>query len=95
MEDLEEVDVVRLCAEVLLEEEVDRALEHERVVDCNVRDALDTVPARLPAAGDGLVHHVVRDEEERLQLRGRLNESDIERKSEDLQARHTTPVPWT
>ena len=68
MEDLEEVNVARVLAEVLLEEEVDGALEHEGVVDGDVVHALDAVPAGLTAAGDGLVHHVVRDEEERLEL---------------------------
>lgn len=68
MEELEEVHVVWLGAEVLLEEEVDRALEHERVVDHDVAHALDAVPARLAAARYRLVHHVVRHEEERLQL---------------------------
>ena len=68
MEDVEEIDVVRLGAEVLLEEEVNGALEHEGVVDRDVVHALDAIPAGLAAAGDGLVHHVVRDEEERLEL---------------------------
>lgn len=37
-EELDEVDVVRLLAEVLLQEVVDSGLEHERVVDGNVAD---------------------------------------------------------
>lgn len=32
----------------------------------------DKVPAGLPAAGDGLIHHVVRNKEVRLQLRAPL-----------------------
>jgi hypothetical protein len=37
-EELEQVDVVRLRAEMLLEEVVDCGLEHERVVDSDVAD---------------------------------------------------------
>ena len=62
-----------VSAEVLLEEEVDGALEHKGVVDGNVGDALDAVAAGLAAGGDGLVHHGVRDEEECLELRARVN----------------------
>lgn len=68
VEELEEVDVVRLLAEVLLEEKVDGHLEHAPVVDGDISDALDAEPARLPAAGDAGVHNVVCDEEERLEL---------------------------
>ena len=38
MEELDEVDVVLLLAEVLLEEVVDGSFEHERVVDGDVSD---------------------------------------------------------
>lgn len=68
VEELQEMDVIGLGAEMLLEEEVDGALEHERVVDRDVIHALHAEPAGLAAAGDGLVHHVVRHKEERLQL---------------------------
>lgn len=93
MEDLEKVNVVLLLTEVLLEEEVDSRLEHERVVDGDVADVLlqtmdhqdvsalrsielysenvtthHFVPARLTATGDGLIHHVVGDEEVGLKL---------------------------
>ena len=66
MEDLEEVDIARVLAEVLLEEEVYSALEEKRVVHCDRVDALDAEPARLTPAGNRLVHHVVRYEEEGL-----------------------------
>ena len=67
-EELEQVDVVRLLAEVLLQQIVDRGLEHERVVDRNVADTGHAVPTRLATAGDRGVHEVVRDEEEALEL---------------------------
>lgn len=77
MEELEQIDVVRLRSEVLLEQVVDGSLEHEGVVDGNVVDALDLVPARLTSAGDGGVHHVVCDEEVRLELvRGVVQAAD-------------------
>jgi hypothetical protein len=40
VEELEQVNVVGFASEVLLEEEVDGALEHERVVDGDVRDSV-------------------------------------------------------
>lgn len=69
MEELEQIDVVGLGPEVLLEQVVDGALEHEGVVDGNVGNAIDLVPAGLATAGDRGVHHVVGDEEVSLQLR--------------------------
>lgn len=46
MEEFEQVDVVFLLPEVLLEEVVDRSLEHECVVDGNVADVFLTPDAR-------------------------------------------------
>ena len=60
--------VVRLAPEVLLEEVVDRALKHERVIDRDVAYALHAVPAWLAATRDGLIHHVIRNQEKGLQL---------------------------
>lgn len=40
MEQLEEIDVVGLASEVFLEEEVDGALKHERVVDGDVGNSI-------------------------------------------------------
>jgi hypothetical protein len=40
VEELEEVNIVSFRSEVLFEEEVDGALEHERVVDGDVRDSV-------------------------------------------------------
>jgi hypothetical protein len=94
VEELEEVDVVLLLAEVLFEEEVDSGLEHEGVIDGDVGDTLlkngstkdrkisqetnaaqsdilvthDLVPAGLATTGDGLVHHVIGNEEVGLEL---------------------------
>ena len=52
VEELDEVDVSGVLAEVLLEEPVDGGLEQEGIVNCNETDALVAVPARLAAAGD-------------------------------------------
>jgi hypothetical protein len=54
---------------VRLEQLEDRALEHERVVDRDLADALDPVPARLSATGDRVVHEVIRHEEAGLHLK--------------------------
>lgn len=59
-EELEKVDIVRLLTEVLLEEEVDGALEHKRVVDSNVADVgLELVGganSNLPCGTSRAVH---------------------------------------
>jgi hypothetical protein len=69
MEELEKIHVVLLATEVRLEEMVDRTLEEERVVDGDVPHAFGTIPAGLTTSGDGLVHHVVGNEEESLELK--------------------------
>ena len=69
MEQLEQVNVRRVRTEVLLEQPVDRSLKQEGIVDGDEPDPFVAVPARLAAAGDGRVHEVVGDEEERLELR--------------------------
>lgn len=68
MEELEQPDVVGLFAEVLLQEEVDGCLEHKCIVDRDVADAFYAVPAGLSTSSDALVHHIVRDQEVRLEL---------------------------
>ena len=66
VEELEEVDVRRVTAEVFLQQDVDSRLEHEGVVDGDHGDAGLAVPTGLPASCEGGVHDVVRDEEEGL-----------------------------
>lgn len=68
VEEFEKIAVVRILPEVLLEQIVNGSLEHERVVDGNVSDGLDLVPARLTAASNGLIHHVVGHEKVCLKL---------------------------
>ncbi len=68
-EELQNINIVALPAEMLLEKVIDRSLEHERVVYGDLADFGDAVPAGLASARDGRVHHVVRDEEEGLELR--------------------------
>jgi hypothetical protein len=59
---------------VFLEDVVDGALEHARVVDSNVvylsepLDIRDAVPARPATARNGAVHDVIGNEEECLKL---------------------------
>jgi hypothetical protein len=67
VEQLHQVDVVAVLAEVLLEQDVNGALEHKSIVDGNHADVGHEVPARRTTAGLGRVHDVVRDEEEGLQ----------------------------
>ena len=67
VEELEQVDVRRVGAEVLLQQDVDGRFEHEGVVDGDHADARLPVPARLPAPRERGVHDVVRDEEEGLE----------------------------
>lgn len=70
VEELDNVDVGRVAAEVFPEEHVDARLEDEGVVDGDHADALLAVPAGLAATGDAPIHHVVRYEEEGLQELG-------------------------
>lgn len=67
VEELDELDVAGVVAEVLLEDDVDAGLEQERVVDGDHADALLAVPTGLAAARDAAVHDVVGDEEEGLE----------------------------
>jgi hypothetical protein len=68
MEELEDVGIVRLATQVRAEDVVNGGLQHERVVDGDVPNVIDAEPAGLAAAGEGLVHHVVGDEEVGLEL---------------------------
>ena len=70
VEELHQVDVGGVLAEVLLEEDVDGGLEHEGVVDGDHADAVLSVPTWGAAAGDGAVHDIIGDEEEALEELG-------------------------
>ena len=76
VENLQNVDITWFITEMRLEEVVYRCLEHEGVINGDVSDALDAEPARLAAAREGLVHDVVCDEEECLELSRRSNFSN-------------------
>ena len=56
-----------MLSEVLLEKDVDTALEHARVVDRDHADVRYEIPARLTAACFGGIHYVVGHEHERLE----------------------------
>ena len=79
VEELKEVHIRRVGAEVLLEQPVDGGLEDERVVDRNHPHVRRAVPARLPAPRDRRVHDVVRHEEERLKLATHVRASPHEK----------------
>lgn len=68
MENLNEVDVVRLALEVVFQKNVDGSFQHERVVDSDHSNLGDTVPTWLATASDGIIHHVVSDKEVSLEL---------------------------
>lgn len=59
LEELDDVDVGGVAAEVLLEEDEDGGFEHEGVVDGNHADVGLEVPAGLATAGLGRVHDIV------------------------------------
>ena len=67
VEELEEFDVRWVRAEVLAQQDVERGLEHEGVVDGDGAHAGLPVPARLAPSRDGAIHDVVGYEEEGLQ----------------------------
>lgn len=72
VKELQEMDIVWLVSEMSLEEVIDGAFEHERVVDRDDANAFDAVPTGLSATSDRFVHDVVRDEQGGLQLSTRL-----------------------
>jgi hypothetical protein len=51
-----------------LEQMIYSSFKHECVIDSNIADTILFVPAWLSSTGNGLVHYIVRDEEERLEL---------------------------
>jgi hypothetical protein len=68
VKELDQADIGRMLAEVLLEEIVDACLKHEGIVDCNQVNSFNAVPAWLTTTRDTRVHEIVGDQEERLQL---------------------------
>jgi hypothetical protein len=67
VEQLHQVDVVLVLAEVLFEQDVDGALEHKGVIDGDHADRGHQVPAGRATTRLGRVHNVVRDQEEGLE----------------------------
>lgn len=70
VEELEEVGIGGMRAEMRFEQAVDAGFEEEAVVDGDGADAGLLVPAGLAAAGVGGVHYVIGDEEEGLEELG-------------------------
>jgi hypothetical protein len=70
VEELDQVDIGGVGAEALLQDEVDRRLQHESVVDGDKADTLVAVPAGLATASNGAVHNIIADQEESLEQLG-------------------------
>lgn len=70
VEELDQVNVGGVAAEVFLEDKVDGRFEHEGVVDRYHTHTWLSVPARLPAASYAGIHDIVAHEEEGLQQFG-------------------------
>lgn len=68
MEQFHQVDVVRLVAEMQLQELIYRGFEQNCIVDRDRADSWDAIIAWLPPPREGFVHKVIHDKEERLQL---------------------------
>lgn len=68
MEQIQEIRVVILFAEVCLYKIVNGRFEHEGVVNRDHAHLGNTIPAGLATTSDGRVHHVIGDKEEGLQL---------------------------
>lgn len=66
VKEFKEVNVIGLLSKMTLDKVVNRRLKHERVVDRDEPYFRVLVPAWLPSAGDGSIHDIVGDEEERL-----------------------------
>jgi len=78
MEQLEEINVGGVRAEVLLQDDIDSGLEHEGVVDGDHAHSVVAVPAGLTTTGDGAVHHVIADQKESLkQLREPAQSAEV------------------
>jgi hypothetical protein len=66
VEEFKKVNVIALLSKMVLDEVINCRLEHERVVDRNEPDFRVLVPAWLPSTGNGSIHNIVGNEEERL-----------------------------
>lgn len=55
---------------MLLEDNVDAGLEHERVIDGDEAHSGVAVPARLATTSDRAIHHIIADQEESLEQLG-------------------------
>jgi hypothetical protein len=67
-EKFKEIYVIRLLAEVLLQELIQCGFEHEGIINSDVIDALYAIPAGLSTARNRGIHHIIRDQETCLEL---------------------------
>ena len=70
VEEIDEVGVGGVRAEVLLKNDINRRFEQEGIVNGDQTDTFLTVPAWLTTTGDRAVHNVVADQEESLEKLG-------------------------
>lgn len=68
VEHLDQLVVVRLVAKLLLQHVKDGRIEHEGIIDRGQLNIVHLVPAWLATARLAAIHHVVADEEHRLEL---------------------------
>jgi hypothetical protein len=68
MHEIEQVNVIRLLAEVFANHLEDRAFQEEGIVHSHKTNALYAVPTRLATTGNACIHNVIRYEEVGLEL---------------------------
>ena len=68
-EGIDGVEIVRLVAEVVVQQRVEARLEDDGIVDGGHADVVAFVPTRLTSSGRRSVHHVVGNQEEGLKLK--------------------------
>lgn len=73
VESVNQIQITRLRAKVLLEGLEDEGLEQERIVDGNHLHIGLAIPARLSATRNGLVHDIVGHQEKRLELTSQIH----------------------
>jgi len=66
VKEFKEVNIVALLSKMTLDEVINCRLKHERVIDSDEPNFRVLVPTWLPSAGDGRIHDIVGNKEERL-----------------------------
>lgn len=66
MEEFDKIDVRRMLAEMLFEDDVDRRFEHKGIINSYHANIRLAEPTRLSTTGMRGVHYIIRYEEESL-----------------------------